>query len=225
MTLLANAHSLFCCVHLESLQKQASNVFFFYFLPTSAFSFPPFIADKRSSSTTAECLCSGYFRHRCPHLFSLFFKLCSTLHTGPRPGFHCPGIDFLFFLFEQTFHFLRFQRRCRSSVYLCFRLCVGSPLDWLYFNARVVTFTETSFVKSEWKEALNLKFMLGNRSPWLPFLFSLLPKTTRDLYLQWPSFFPLSLHVHNETFVSQKLLVRIALLNVFIRNVISPDHY
>lgn len=159
------------------------------------------------------------------YLFSLFFKLCSTLHTGPRAGFHCWGI---FFFFWTSIFFFSFQQRCHRyfCVSLCFQLCVGYPLDWLYFNPKVATFTEMSFVKSAWKAALNLKSMLGNRFPWLSFLFLFLPKTTmRSVPAVLPPSPPHPSQLHNETFVSKKILVRIALLNILIRNVISPDQY
>lgn len=53
------------------------------------------------------------------------------------------------------------------------------------------------------------------------FSFLFLPKTTmRSVPAVLPPLPPPQLH--NETFVSQKLLV---MLNILIRNVISPDQY
>lgn len=77
-----------------------------------------------------------------------------------------------------------------------------------------------------WEAALNLKSMLGNRFPCLPFLFFCFfcQRQPWDLYLQCFSL-PVSSQLHNETFVTQKLLVRIALLNILIRNAIFTDRY
>lgn len=166
----------------------------FLLLPKFAFSFSPFTADRTTSSTISECLCSavviGYFGHRCPYL--VFFKLYSTLHTGPRAGFHCWGF-WVWGFFWTSISFFSFQQRWHRyfCVSLRFQLRVGYPLDWLYFNPKLVTFTEMSFVKLAWKAVLNLKSMLGNRFPWLPFLFFFCQRQPQDLYLQCFFFPPL----------------------------------
>jgi len=74
MAQLAKAHPLFCPVHLEFLQKQVSNVFFFssvFTLTQIYLFFTLFIADRTSSSAISDCLCSAvvsrYLGYRCPY--------------------------------------------------------------------------------------------------------------------------------------------------------------
>jgi len=54
----------------------------------------------------------------------------------------------LTFFFWTSISFFSFQQWCHRyfCVSLCFQLCVGYPLDWLYFNPKAVTFTEKSSV-------------------------------------------------------------------------------
>lgn len=154
----------------------------FLLLPKFAFSFSPFTADRTTSSTISECLCSavviGYFGHRCPYLFSLFQAMFHTAYWSKGWFSLLRVLGFGFFLDK---HFL-FQFSTKMTwIFLC--ISTFSAACWLptwlaILQPKVSYFYRNVICEVGMESSPEFKVYAGEQVPMVAFSFLFLPKTT-----------------------------------------------